>query len=187
MSDIAGFAEETVKELDETLKDVRIPRAKLGPCPVCGHEIVGEPQGLLLLGARGPRLRLRDLEGQSRQAAAGGGRARADQDRLHRAGGDRLSRTQRTQLPGPPGAEPDRGGQMARRVRRGVGARGRQAAGGRGEARRRPRPSRRRSRPRSASAAPQVAPVPAAAVAATPGRRVSGRCARMGAGCRSRS
>jgi DNA topoisomerase-3 len=39
MSDIAGFAEETVKELDTTLKDVRIPRAKLGPCPVCGHEI----------------------------------------------------------------------------------------------------------------------------------------------------
>ncbi len=39
MSDIAGFAEQTVKKLDETLKDVRIPRAKLGPCPVCGHEI----------------------------------------------------------------------------------------------------------------------------------------------------
>ncbi len=39
MSDIAGFAQETVKQLDETLKDVRIPRAKLGPCPVCGHEI----------------------------------------------------------------------------------------------------------------------------------------------------
>ena len=33
MHDIAGFAEETVKELDETLKDVRIPRARLGPCP----------------------------------------------------------------------------------------------------------------------------------------------------------
>ncbi len=39
MGDIAGFARETVKELDDTLKDVRIPRAKLGPCPVCGHEI----------------------------------------------------------------------------------------------------------------------------------------------------
>ncbi len=39
MGDIAGFAQETVKQLDETLKDVRIPRAKLGPCPVCGHEI----------------------------------------------------------------------------------------------------------------------------------------------------
>jgi DNA topoisomerase-3 len=39
MSDIAGFADATVHKLDETLKDVRIPRAKLGPCPVCGHEI----------------------------------------------------------------------------------------------------------------------------------------------------
>jgi DNA topoisomerase-3 len=45
MGDIAGFAEETVKELDETLKDVRIPRAKLGPCPVCGHEIVENRKG----------------------------------------------------------------------------------------------------------------------------------------------
>ena len=39
MTDIAGFADETVHKLDETLKDVRIPRAKLGPCPVCGREI----------------------------------------------------------------------------------------------------------------------------------------------------
>jgi DNA topoisomerase III len=45
MSDIAGFAQETVKELDTTLKDVRIPRAKLGPCPVCGHEIAENRKG----------------------------------------------------------------------------------------------------------------------------------------------
>ncbi|HTW42332.1 MAG TPA: DNA topoisomerase 3 [Solirubrobacteraceae bacterium] len=45
MSDIAGFAGETVKELDENLKDVRIPRARLGPCPVCGHEIVENRKG----------------------------------------------------------------------------------------------------------------------------------------------
>jgi DNA topoisomerase-3 len=45
MGDIAGFAEETVKQLDETLKDVRIPRARLGPCPVCGHEIVENRKG----------------------------------------------------------------------------------------------------------------------------------------------
>jgi DNA topoisomerase-3 len=45
MNDIAGFAEDTVKELDETLKDVRIPRAKLGPCPVCGHEISENRKG----------------------------------------------------------------------------------------------------------------------------------------------
>jgi DNA topoisomerase III len=45
MSDIAGFADETVHKLDETLKDVRIPRAKLGPCPVCGREISENRKG----------------------------------------------------------------------------------------------------------------------------------------------
>jgi len=45
MTDIAGFAEETVHELDAKLKDVRIPRANLGPCPVCGHAIVENRKG----------------------------------------------------------------------------------------------------------------------------------------------
>ncbi len=45
MSDIAGFAEMTVKELDEKLKDVRIPRANLGPCPICGHDIKENRKG----------------------------------------------------------------------------------------------------------------------------------------------
>jgi DNA topoisomerase-3 len=45
MSDIAGFAESTVLELDAKLKDVRIPRANLGPCPVCGHDIVENRKG----------------------------------------------------------------------------------------------------------------------------------------------
>lgn len=45
MSDIASFADETVKELDVKLKDVRIPRARLGPCPVCGHDIVENRKG----------------------------------------------------------------------------------------------------------------------------------------------
>jgi DNA topoisomerase-3 len=45
MGDIAGFAEQTVKELDEKLKDVRIPRANLGPCPVCGHDIKENRKG----------------------------------------------------------------------------------------------------------------------------------------------
>jgi DNA topoisomerase-3 len=45
MSDIAGFATSTVHELDAKLKDVRIPRANLGPCPVCGHDIVENRKG----------------------------------------------------------------------------------------------------------------------------------------------
>jgi DNA topoisomerase III len=39
MGDIVRFTEDTVGELDRNLKDVRIPRANLGPCPVCGRDI----------------------------------------------------------------------------------------------------------------------------------------------------
>jgi DNA topoisomerase III len=45
MKDIAGFAAETVKMLDAVLKDVRIPKATLGPCPVCGHTILENRKG----------------------------------------------------------------------------------------------------------------------------------------------
>jgi DNA topoisomerase-3 len=45
MSDIAEFARETVGELDAKLKEVRIPRANLGPCAVCGHDIVENRKG----------------------------------------------------------------------------------------------------------------------------------------------
>jgi DNA topoisomerase III len=45
MNDIALFAGETVSELDAKLKEVRIPRANLGPCPVCGHDIVENRKG----------------------------------------------------------------------------------------------------------------------------------------------
>ena len=86
MGDIAGFAQETVKELDETLKDVRIPRARARAVPGVRARDRREPQGLLVLGARRSGLRVRDLEGQSGQDAAARDRARADQDRLHRAG-----------------------------------------------------------------------------------------------------
>jgi DNA topoisomerase-3 len=45
MEDIAAFAGKTVEELDVKLKEVRIPRANLGPCPVCGHDIVENRKG----------------------------------------------------------------------------------------------------------------------------------------------
>ncbi len=45
MGDIAAFAQSTVAELDAKLKDVRIPRANLGPCAVCGHDIVENRKG----------------------------------------------------------------------------------------------------------------------------------------------
>jgi DNA topoisomerase-3 len=39
MGDIVKFMTDTVTELDTRLKGVRIPRANLGPCPVCGRDI----------------------------------------------------------------------------------------------------------------------------------------------------
>jgi DNA topoisomerase III len=45
MGDIVKFAEATVTELDTKLKEVKIPRANLGPCPVCGHDIVENRKG----------------------------------------------------------------------------------------------------------------------------------------------
>ena len=54
MADIASFATETVTELDGKLKDVRIPRARLGPCPVCGREIVENRKGFSCWGRDDP-------------------------------------------------------------------------------------------------------------------------------------
>jgi DNA topoisomerase-3 len=45
MGDIVKFTESTVGELDSKLKGVRIERAKLGPCPVCGREIAENRKG----------------------------------------------------------------------------------------------------------------------------------------------
>ena len=45
MGDIVKFTEATVGELDTKLKGVRIPRANLGPCPVCGRDIVENRKG----------------------------------------------------------------------------------------------------------------------------------------------
>jgi DNA topoisomerase III len=45
MGDIVKFTKATVGELDQKLKDVRIPRANLGPCPVCARDIVENRKG----------------------------------------------------------------------------------------------------------------------------------------------
>ncbi len=44
MRDIAKFTTDTVQELDK-LKGVKIERARLGPCPVCGREIIENRKG----------------------------------------------------------------------------------------------------------------------------------------------
>jgi DNA topoisomerase-3 len=45
MGDIVKFTDETVSDFDARLKNVRIPRANLGPCPVCGRDVVENRKG----------------------------------------------------------------------------------------------------------------------------------------------
>src|SRR6185437_1516984 len=54
MGDIVKFTEATVGELDTKLKDVRIPRANLGPCPVCGRDINENRKGYSCWGREDP-------------------------------------------------------------------------------------------------------------------------------------
>jgi DNA topoisomerase III len=44
MGDIERFTTDTVAELDK-LKEVRIERANLGPCPVCGRDVIENRKG----------------------------------------------------------------------------------------------------------------------------------------------
>jgi DNA topoisomerase III len=44
MSDIEKFTKETVEELDK-LKGIKIERANLGPCPICGRDIIENRKG----------------------------------------------------------------------------------------------------------------------------------------------
>ncbi|MDQ3857661.1 MAG: DNA topoisomerase 3 [Actinomycetota bacterium] len=44
MSDIERFTRETVEELDK-LKDVRVERSNLGPCPICGRDVIENRRG----------------------------------------------------------------------------------------------------------------------------------------------
>lgn len=54
MADIAKFAGETVGELDVKLKDVKIPRANLGPCPICKRDIIENRKGYSCWGREDP-------------------------------------------------------------------------------------------------------------------------------------
>lgn len=44
MADIGRFATETVRQLDK-LRDVKIERANLGPCPICGRDVIENRKG----------------------------------------------------------------------------------------------------------------------------------------------
>ena len=134
MSDIAEFAARDRRRARREAQGGAHPARQPRAVPGLRARHRREPQGLLVLVARGSRLRVRDLEVEGRQDAADHRRARADRDRAHREGRDGLQGPLGPLVPGAAGADADRGRQVARRVRRAVGARGRQAARGRGAA-----------------------------------------------------
>ena len=146
MEDIAEFAGKTVGVLDTTLKDVRIPRANLGPCPVCGNDIVENRKGYSCWSREDPGCGFviwKSKAGKQIPAAAAreliahGFTARPVTGFKGRSG-----RSFRAKLALEQSEEE---GALARRVRRAVGQGGRQAArGGRGDGRRRRGPMRAR-------------------------------------------
>ena len=130
MGDIAKFAGATVGELDAKLKDVRIPRANLGPCPVCGHDIIENRKGYSCWSREDPGCGFVIWKAKAGKQLPPAVAERADRDRAHREAGHRLQGPQRALVPRQARARAERGGQVARRVRRAVGEGGRQAAGG---------------------------------------------------------
>ena len=86
MGDIVKFAERHGRRARREAQGRPHPARQPRAVPGLRARHRREPQGLLVLVARGSGLRVRDLEVQGRQAAAGRGRARADQDRPHREG-----------------------------------------------------------------------------------------------------
>ena len=142
MGDIVKFTEETVGELDTKLKDVRIPRANLGPCPVCGHDIVENRKGYSCWSREDPGCGFVIWKSKAGK-------------QLPVSVAKELIKTGRTEKPvtgfkGRSGKsfrarlalQQTEDGQVARRVRRALGAGGREAAGGRGPTRAEPRRQR---------------------------------------------
>ena len=66
MNDIAKFTKETVEQLDG-LKGVKIERANLGPCPVCGKDVNENRKGYSCWSKDDPGCGFVDLEEEGRQ------------------------------------------------------------------------------------------------------------------------
>ena len=137
MNDIAKFTESTVQELDK-LKGVKIERANLGPCPVCGKDVIENRKGyscwskddpgcgfVIWKKKAGKNLSVDGRQGADRQPEGLDRARRRPADRPHREAGHRLPRPLGPQLPGEAeGRAVDarrRQPRMARGVRRGVG------------------------------------------------------------------
>ena len=124
MGDIVRFIEDTVGELDRNLKDVRIPRANLGPCPVCGHDIVENRKGYSCWSRDDPGCGFviwKSKAGKSLPVAVARELIKTGR---HGEAGHRLQGSVGQELPRPARAAADRRGQVAGRVRRAVGQEG---------------------------------------------------------------
>ena len=139
MADIVKFTTETVAELDK-LKEVKIERANLGPCPVCGRDVIENRKGYSCWSKDDPGCGFviwkqkagKTLPVQVVKELMANGRSDEAGDRLSRPLGPELQREAE--------ARPERGRQVAGRVRRGVGAPAAARSGrGDGRARRRRR------------------------------------------------
>ena len=145
-----------MRELDAKLKDVRIPRANLGPCPVCGHDILENRKGFSCWSREDPGCGFviwKSKAGKTLPAAVA--RELIATGRTERPVTGFKGRSGPL-VPGAAGAPAGRGRQVARRVRRAVGARGRQAAGGRGGRGHGCGRSRGRGRPGGVDAGPRA-------------------------------
>ena len=145
MKDIAEFARGTVGELDAKLKEVRLPRANLGPCPVCGQDIVENRKGFSCwsredpgcgfviwkskAGKTLPAAVARELIATGRDCAPGDGL----QGPLGQVVPRPRSRSSRAMTPSGASSSTSRGRARAR-GRRAGGSRGRDAGGGHGRA-----------------------------------------------------
>ena len=128
MGDIVKFIESTVGELDTKLKDVRIERANLGPCPVCGRDIIENRKGYSCWSRDDPGCGFviwKSKAGKSLPVSIA--RELIKTGRTEKAG-HRVQGPLGSQLPGQAGFAAGRGRQVARRVRRAVGQGGREAA-----------------------------------------------------------
>ena len=115
---------ETVAELDK-LKEVRIERANLGPCPVCGRDVIENRKGYSCWSKDDPGCGFviwKKKAGKILPAAVVK-ELMATEDR---EAGDRLQRALRAHVPRQACARAGRRRQVARRVRRGLGPERRQ-------------------------------------------------------------
>ena len=148
MGDIVRFVADTVGELDRNLKDVRIPRANLGPCPVCGHDIVENRKGYSCWSRDDPGCGFviwKSKAGKTLPVAVARELIRTGRTEKAVTGfKGRSGKSFRARL----ALAADRRRQVAGRVRRAVGEGGREAARGRGV-----RGARRGRRDRRAAAA----------------------------------